>query len=92
MRVNSINDFSAIIRGRRLSLGLTQAELADRAGMTRQSISLLEHGRAIPSFSVLLSLLDTLDLDMDLAVRERRDTKRSTSHVDLDVLLDEHRR
>lgn len=89
MLVNSIHDLGATVRGRRLSLGLTQAELADRLGMTRQWVSFVERGRTAPSFDALLGVLDALDMELDIAVRDR--TKRRTSRIDLDAILDEHR-
>ena len=42
-----------IIRARRKALDLTQAELADRAGMSQVAISLIERGRKNPSLGTL---------------------------------------
>ena len=54
------------VRERRLALGLSQTELADRAGMTQPALSRLEAGGVVPT----LPLLDRIDaaLDADLTV------------------------
>ena len=41
------------VRERRLALGLSQTELAARAGMTQPAISRLEAGRSVPTIPVL---------------------------------------
>ena len=42
-----------IIRARRKALDLTQAELADRSGLSQMSVSLFENGRRNPSLGTL---------------------------------------
>ncbi len=43
-----------IVREERLRLGLTQAELADAVGVSRQSINSIERERYIPSLPLAL--------------------------------------
>lgn len=43
----------AAVRERRLALGLTQVELAARAGMTQSALSRLEGGGTVPTIPVL---------------------------------------
>jgi HTH-type transcriptional regulator/antitoxin HipB len=92
--INSIRDVAAVARGRRLALGLSQAELAARAGVSRQWISAFESGKPGAELRLVIRLLDTLGLR--LAVEEQggrgRDHPPSPGSVDLDALLDEHRR
>ncbi|MFB4301214.1 helix-turn-helix domain-containing protein [Actinomadura sp. NTSP31] len=49
------------VRHRRLALGLTQAELARRAGMTQPALSRLESGGPTPTIGVLERLAHALD-------------------------------
>jgi ribosome-binding protein aMBF1 (putative translation factor) len=54
------------IRERRLALGLSQVELATRAGMTQPALSLLEAGAVVPTIPLLERI--SLALDADLIV------------------------
>jgi DNA-binding XRE family transcriptional regulator len=45
--------------------GLTLQALAERCGVTRQMLSMVEHGKANPSVELLSSLARALDCDMD---------------------------
>ena len=51
-------DVGARLRGVRTSLGLSQRELARRAGVTNGLISLIEQNRVSPSVSSLKKVLD----------------------------------
>ena len=50
-------DSAATIRGARGRAGLTQTELARRAGTSQATISAYEHGRKVPSVETLDRLL-----------------------------------
>lgn len=50
-------DVAASLRGARRRAGLTQAELARRAGTSQATISAYEHGRKAPSVETLGRLL-----------------------------------
>lgn len=52
------------VRARRLELGLSQVELAERAGMTQSPISPLEAGGTIPTIGVLECLAAALSADL----------------------------
>ncbi|MWV48340.1 helix-turn-helix domain-containing protein [Rathayibacter sp. VKM Ac-2803] len=66
-RIRTAEDVGAIIRARRRRLELTQQELAQRAGVSRQLIVALEHGKERAALSSLLRVLLELDLDVDLS-------------------------
>jgi y4mF family transcriptional regulator len=89
MQINSLHDLAATIRGRRLSLGLSQAELATRARVSRPWISELEAGKPTVELGLVLRLLHALDLHLDLSEVGRIPAGDS---VDLDALLDEYDR
>jgi len=49
------------LRGRRVRAGWSQAELAERVGMTRQAIGAVEAGRYVPNTTVALKLAALLE-------------------------------
>lgn len=58
-----------MVYDRRTGLGLTQAELAERAGMTQPQLSRLESGGATPTVPLLARLAAALDADLDISFR-----------------------
>jgi len=52
------------VRERRLTLGLSQTELATRAGMTQPALSRLEAGGVIPTIPLLERISIALDADL----------------------------
>lgn len=52
------------VRERRLDLGLSQTEVATRAGMTQPALSRLEAGGAVPTIPVLERLAAALNADL----------------------------
>jgi len=92
MKINSARDLAAAVRGRRKDLHLTQADLAARAGVSRVWVNSLEAGKSTVEFGLVLRLLDALDLRLDVAkVPNLGDVFKGPS-LDLDSLIDDHRR
>lgn len=58
---------AVLIRNARLHAGLTQAELARRAGTTQSAIARLEAGRGNPTVGTLTRLLALLGRRLELA-------------------------
>jgi ribosome-binding protein aMBF1 (putative translation factor) len=58
-----------MVYDRRTALGLTQTELAARAGMTQPQLSRLELGGATPTVPLLARLAEAMDADLDIAFR-----------------------
>jgi len=52
------------VRERRLALGLSQTELAARAGMTQPALSRLEAGGVVPTIPLLERISMALDADL----------------------------
>jgi ribosome-binding protein aMBF1 (putative translation factor) len=52
------------VRERRTALGLSQTELATRAGMTQPALSRLEAGGVIPTIPLLERISTALDADL----------------------------
>ena len=61
-----------MVHDRRVELGLTQAELAERAGMTQPQLSRLESGGATPTVPLLARIAAALNADLDITFRPRR--------------------
>jgi transcriptional regulator with XRE-family HTH domain len=65
-----IHAFSAVLKARRLQLGLTQEDLAGIVDLDRPYITMLEAGRKQPTLSVLWRIAAGLQLSAgDLATR-----------------------
>lgn len=52
------------IRTRRVALGLSRDELAERAGISRQSVWTIETGQYGPTATTVLKLLAALEIDI----------------------------
>lgn len=106
MRVYSMADVAAAVRGRRLDRGLSQSELAQRCGVSRKWISEFEAGKTTAEFALVLRVLEGLGLVMELSedidagvAMSGRGTLTATAEVfapgdrplNLDELLDEYR-
>lgn len=66
MIILDLPSLGARVRERRLELGLSQSELAESVGTTRQWLSRLEQGREGGSVARLLDVCDALDLVIEL--------------------------
>lgn len=92
MNVRSIRDVAAAVRGRRQDLGLSQAELARRADVSRKWISELESGKRTAELGLVLRVLDELAFSLELTEESVAATRLGDRDVvDLDDLLDQVR-
>lgn len=73
MNVTTPNQFGTILAARRKHLGLSQAQVAARVGLSQNRLSVLEKNSATLTAAQLMGLLNALDLD--LAVNERSSAK-----------------
>jgi putative transcriptional regulator len=73
------------LRVQRAMRDLTQADLAERAGMTRASVNAIEGGRMIPSILLALKLARALGVSVDdlfsLSGEDRLEYEGATSEV-----------
>lgn len=66
-----LQELAQAVRTARLARGLTQAELAARAGLSRETLNLLENGLVRElGIRKLLSVLQNVGLDLNLEERE----------------------
>jgi y4mF family transcriptional regulator len=69
MQITDSTSLAAAIRSRRRELSLTQEQLADLAGISLRSVTLLESGVSSLTFQNLLATLSVLGLSLNLEVR-----------------------
>ncbi len=87
LTIRSIHDLAAAIRGRRTDLGMSQAELAKRTGVSRKWVYEFEAGKPTAELGLLLRVLDALGLGIELTLGDGE----AAATVDLDALIDEYR-
>lgn len=90
-QVRVTRDLATSLRARRLELGLTQAELAARAGVARSWLASVERGKPGAEVGLILRLLDALGLSIYIsapASDEPAQDQRATGRVDIDELLE----
>ena len=62
-------EIGTIIKERRKHLGVNQQTLADLAGVGLNTLVAIERGEGNPRLSTLLTILDTLGLQMDIHLK-----------------------
>lgn len=65
---------------RRTELGLTQSDLAERAGLTQAKISRIEGSDTVPTLPLLAKLADALDATLNIALDADDTRVNFTSH------------
>jgi putative transcriptional regulator len=53
------------LKERRASLELTQAELAEKVGVTRKTVNTVENGIFVPSATLAIKLAQALDMEVE---------------------------
>lgn len=69
MHTRTLRDATGLtqaLRSRRKDLGLTQAELGQRAGLAAKHVSRIENGTHEPKVSTLFALVSALGLELAL--------------------------
>jgi len=85
MRLRTPKDLGATIRARRRALGLDQATLATRAGVSRLWINQVEAGKPGASVGLVLRTFAALGLELDAA--EPRTTTGAAPGPDINAIL-----
>jgi len=88
MTINTMRDLAATVRGRRLDLGWSQAELARRARVSREWVNGFEAGKSTVELGLVLRVLDALELTLDVSVRR---VPTDVQGINLDALLEGYR-
>jgi len=79
------NALGAAVRNRRQFLGLSQEQLAERAGVERKSVSRVETGAYSPSIDRLWDICDALEVSLPVLLSltgpdEQRDGSMAKPH------------
>jgi HTH-type transcriptional regulator / antitoxin HipB len=90
VEVRTPGDLGAVARGRRRALQLTQAKVADAAGVSRVWLAEFENGKPTVELGLALSVLGALDLIVDVSTPD--DSARAATELDLDSLMKEYNR
>ena len=89
--IHSIRDAGLAVRGRRLALNLTQAQLAHLAGVSRKWVNEFEAGKPSAELELVVRVLTALGLVLVIQpVGSRSENDGAT--VDLDELLRRYER
>lgn len=93
MVIRTSRDLGALIRDRRIKMGLDQLSVAKRAGTSRKWLVEMEKGKPRAAIGLILRTLRVLDinLDVDGGTRHRR-RKASPSPIDIDKHLENLRK
>lgn len=73
VKLQTPSDLARLIKNARVQRNLTQQDVADAVGITRQSLARLERGNGGTSFDTVLLILDHLGIHLD-ATTDRRTT------------------
>lgn len=73
MKLQTPSDLARVVKNARVQRNLTQQDVADAVGITRQSLARLERGNGGTSFDTVLLILDHIGIHLD-ATTERRNT------------------
>ena len=63
-------EIGSTIKERRKKLGVSQQTLADLAGVAVNTLVAIERGEGNPQLSTLLTILDTLGLQVDINIKQ----------------------
>jgi ribosome-binding protein aMBF1 (putative translation factor) len=74
-------DLGQAVYDRRKELGLSQTQLAERAGMTQPQISRIEGGGTVPTLPLLRRLAKALDASLNLALDDNESHVKFTGHA-----------
>lgn len=85
----TIHQIASAARGRRRSLGLSQAQVADGLGVSRRWVRDFEAENGGAHLETVLGLLDMLRIDLAFAGEQRAEDDDDA--ILLDTIIDEHR-
>jgi HTH-type transcriptional regulator / antitoxin HipB len=90
IRIRTPRDLGLLIRQRRRHLGLNQADLAGRAGVGRQWLIDVEHGKTRAEMGLVLRTLAALDLALTVTGDDDAGSRQDEgiAAIDIDAIVD----
>lgn len=70
IEIMTVQIIGKTIRERRKKLGINQQTLADLAGVAVNTVLSIERGESNPQLQTLLTILDTLGLQLDINIKQ----------------------
>lgn len=92
MRIRTPVDLGALIRDRRIALGLDQKALADKVGVSRQWIVEIEKGKPRAEIALVLRAIDVLGIPLTAGDTIKENGKDMPPPVDIDSIISAARR
>lgn len=87
MRIRTPTDLGALIRDRRIKLGLDQRSLAQKAGVSRQWVVEVEKGKPRAEVGLVLRTIDALGIQLMTEERSPAKKPRIAPAVDIDSIV-----
>lgn len=87
MRIKTPDDLAILARQRRRALGLDQATLARRIGVSRKWIVDFEKGKPSVELSLVLQALKALDLPLSVATEAGDGSAPAIPPIDIDAII-----
>jgi HTH-type transcriptional regulator/antitoxin HipB len=87
MRIRTPVDLGALIRDRRIKLGLDQAALAKKVGVSRQWIVEVEKGKPRAEIGLLLRTIDALGILLAAEKESPENNRDGATTVDIDSIV-----
>jgi HTH-type transcriptional regulator / antitoxin HipB len=87
MRIRTPIDLGAVIRERRMKLGLDQKTLATKVGVSRQWIVDVEKGKPRAPLSLVLRTVEALGIHLAADEQGKPQTRLGPPPVDIDAIV-----
>lgn len=87
MRIRTPVDLGALIRDRRIALGLDQKALADKVGVSRQWIVEIEKGKPRAEIALVLRAVDALGILLIAGETRKEKGKAAPPPIDIDAIV-----
>ena len=85
MKIRTAADLGALIRERRVKLGMDQRDLAEKTGTSRKWIVEVEQGKPRAEIGLVLRTLKTLGVSLDIAVDRTQKPSGASEPGNVDI-------